>query len=598
MTPTPSVSAYHRNLIEEFSFLKAATSMIDAVSRAVPIPEFNALLLPVCQMHTTDKALIGLMSRWRRENQHAFPTRFTVTDEGTQTWLKKGLLEVPDRQLFLVLDEHGYPVGHLGFANCLNDDHVMEIDNVVRGCSTAPKGLMTVAMETMLAWSHRTLWPNRFSLRVLESNGRAVAFYKKRGFTDSTRTPLRQISLDDRSTLQPQEPSDKAHPDDVFLTMTRGTAPPESRPGSETILTAGPSISAREVTYANDAVRYGWNNKWSNYLTAFEKAFADYVGVKHALATSSCTGALHIALAALGIGPEDEVIVPDITWVATANAVLYVGATPVFADVQPDTWCLDPTSVERLINARTKAIIPVHLYGHPAEMGKIMAIANAHGLRVVEDAAPSIGAEVLGRRTGSFGDFSAFSFQGAKLAVTGEGGMLVTNNEDLYLHAKSIWDQGRQPGTFWINTNGLKYKMANPLAAIGLGQLQRNDAMVEAKRRIFRWYAEELADEPNLALNSEASWARSIYWMSSIMLKDSCGLSRDDLIANLKQRNIDTRPVFPAISQYPIWPRKQNPQPIASNIGERGINLPSGVCLAHAQVKYVCDEIKNILGSV
>ena len=244
-------------------------------------------------------------------------------------------------------------------------------------------------------------------------------------------------------------------------------APQRTDIGAELILTAGPSISAREASYTLDAARRGWNNEWNKYIRRFESTFADYVGVKYALSTSSCTGALHLALSALGIGPGDEVIVPDVTWVATANAVVYVGATPVFADIDPQTWCLDPKSLQEAITSHTKAIIPVHLYGHPAEMDKIMAIAQAHNLYVVEDAAPAIGAEFRGQKTGTFGHFAAFSFQGAKLAVTGKGGILVTNDETLYKKVYALWDQGRTPGTFWINEVGWKYKMSNVQAALG-----------------------------------------------------------------------------------------------------------------------------------
>lgn len=365
--------------------------------------------------------------------------------------------------------------------------------------------------------------------------------------------------------------------------------------GAEMILTAGPSISAREASYALDAARYGWNTQWSGYIKRFEKAFAEYVGMKYALSTSSCTGALHLALAALGIGPGDEVIVPDITWVATANVVVYVGATPIFADVEPDSWCLDPVSFERAITERTRAVIPVHLYGHPARMDKIMDIARQHKLYVVEDAAPAIGAEFQGQRMGTFGDFAAFSFQGAKLVVTGEGGMLVTNDDELYKKVYVIWDQGRTPGTFWINEIGWKYKMSNIQAAIGLGQLERVDELIEAKRRIFSWYAEGLKDVPHIRLNYELPWARSIYWMSSIILDENAGITRDELREALKERNVDTRPVFPAISQYPIWPKSQQPQPNALRIGNQGINLPSGVCLKREQIEYVCQSIKDVL---
>jgi perosamine synthetase len=228
-------------------------------------------------------------------------------------------------------------------------------------------------------------------------------------------------------------------------------------------------------------------------------------------------------------------------------------------------------------------------------MDEILAIAKEHNLFVVEDAAPSIGAEFNGRRTGSFGHFAAFSFQGAKLAVTGEGGMLVTNDEALYQRVYTIWDQGRTPGTFWIGNRGWKYKMANMLAAFGLGQLERNDEMVEAKRRIFGWYEEGLEGVPHLTLNREPAGSRSIYWMSSVLVGEQAPLTRDALIARLKEHKIDSRPVFPAISQYPIWPVRQKPQPNALRIGATGINLPSGVCLSRDEIRYVCNTLRDLL---
>jgi perosamine synthetase len=302
------------------------------------------------------------------------------------------------------------------------------------------------------------------------------------------------------------------------------------------------------------------------------------------------------ALMALDIGPGDEVIVPDQTWVATANAVRYVGATPIFADVEIDTWNIDASSVEKLITNKTKAIMPVHMYGHPARMTNLMQLANRYDLKIVEDAAPAIGAEWQGKRCGSFGSFAGFSFQGAKLMVTGEGGMLVTNDKDLYQKAFKIWDQGRNPSrTFWIDEDGVKFKMSNIQAALGLAQLERVDELIEMKRRIFSWYEEGLEGLPNVLLNKEVEGARSIYWMSSIRLEPSSPVSRDNLMKELKSRNIDSRPVFPAISQYPIWPVKQEPKPIAFLIGNQAINLPSGVCLTKDQVMYVANQIKEIL---
>jgi len=378
-------------------------------------------------------------------------------------------------------------------------------------------------------------------------------------------------------------------PDGEFLKLFHS----QSDLGKQDILTAGPTISSQENSYVLDSTRYGWNSEWSKYIKRFESEFADYIGVKHALGTSSCTGALHIAFKALGIGPGDEVIVPEMTWVATASAVTYVGAKPVFADIDPKNWCIDPDKIEALITPKTKCIVPVHVYGHPADMDRVMEIANRHGLYVVEDAAPSIGAECRGRKTGSFGHFAAFSFQGAKLLVTGEGGMLTTNDPELYKRAYAIWDHGRTPGTFWINEVGVKYKMSNSTAALGLGQLQRCEEQVHAKRRIWNWYNEEFKDFDGISLWTESSWARSIYWMSSLTLNPKWNVSRDHLFAELKKRKIDTRPTFPAISQYPMWDSAENP--VAKGVGEWGVNLPSGVCLKEHQVRYVAQSIKEIM---
>ena len=232
---------------------------------------------------------------------------------------------------------------------------------------------------------------------------------------------------------------------------------------NQLILTAGPLVSHYENIYCHDAVNNGWNNEWSKYLDKFESDFANFIGSKYALATSSCTGALYLSLIACGIKEGDEVIVPELTWVATASAIKYVGATPVFADVDLDTWCIDTEQLESLLTNKTKAIMPVHLYGNPAEMNKIMSFAKNNNLKVIEDAAPAIGATYDNKKVGSFGDFGCFSFQGAKLLVTGEGGMVVTDNEELFLKFKKLWDHGRVPGTFWIDELGYKCLIFKPL---------------------------------------------------------------------------------------------------------------------------------------
>ena len=589
----PREIAIYRNAIESnFRFLKQARTLDQAQATSLSLPDSGGYLMPVCELHSDDAPLISTFSAWRRENMFAFPTQFPVTDAGTTAWLRSRLLDVPDRLLFLVLEKHGRPVGHLGYANSLNEHCEMEIDNVVRGVKGEHPDIMSEAMRTVLKWAEEVIGPRSIFLRVFQDNAHSISFYRRLGFHDGEVIPLRK-QVDGPSILYAPLPAgDAAPPDKCFLRMEYRPSP---QPVIEPILTAGPSIGGREAWYVLDAVRSGWNQKWSGYIEAFEKGFAAYLGAAHALTTSCCTGALHIALLALDIGPGDEVIVPDLTWVATANAVVYVGATPVFADIEADTWCLDPASFEALITPRTRAVIVVHLYGHPAPMDRIMDIARRHNLRVIEDAAPAIGAEVRGQKVGTFGDFAAFSFQGAKLLVTGEGGMLVTNNHDLYQKAHTIWDQGRRPGTFWIEKTGYKYKMANIQAALGLAQLERVSELIEAKRRIFRWYAEGLDGVCGIHLNREAAWARSIYWMSSIFLDDTAPVSRDEMRSQLHRRNVDTRPVFPAISQYLIWPVQQAAQPMAKRVGDGAINLPSGVCLRRQHVDYVCQMIRETL---
>lgn len=585
---------YKKTVLSQFAFLKRTTRLDDLLAKSIGLPDEQGYLIPVCEFHIDDRDIIADLAKWREENALAFPTQFTVSLDGTANWLKNKVLAVPDRMLFLVADRHGRPIGHIGLANAANENREVELDNIVRGIKDTSLGIMTVAVKTLLAWLQEFLMPNHVFLRVFEGNQHAIDFYQNLGFKRSTTIPLRRHVSGDFIHYEPLEEEDHEKPDKEFLLMVYEAPITEDIP--EVIQTAGPSISARETSYVLNAVQNGWGLHWRDYISQFEQAFAEYLGTKYALSTSSCTGALHLALLALDIGPGDEVIVPDSTWVATAAAVTYVGATPVFADVERESWCLDPTSFESLISDKTRAVIPVHLYGHPARMDKITQIAKKHGLDVIEDAAPAIGAEFAGQKTGTFGRFAAFSFQGAKLMVTGEGGMLVTNDTELFNKAQLLWDQGRDPNrTFWINQIGWKYKMSNIQAALGLAQLERVDELIAAKRRLFTWYEEGLRDIPHITLMHEQTWAKSIYWMSSIVLKESAGISRDELRKKLLERNIDTRPVFPAISQYPIWPKSQPAQPVAKWIGDHAINLPSKGGLTAAQVQYVCENIKDIL---
>lgn len=575
---------------KEFSFLKEETNFCDTAAKSISLSKNFGALFPINYSHMQDDFLISLLTKWREENAFAYPTKFKVTVDGTKKWLKEQVLDNPSRILFLVVDKQGKWIGHVGLADCLNDERSIMLDNILRGEKERAPGLMSEAVIELADWARRMFLPVKIYLKVLDNNSHAINFYKRLGFIDSRRIPLERQEREGGYTYVE---TDSLNADRYFNEMILPNN--ENYVPKEPVLTAGPCISSREVSYVNDAVRFGWNSQWNKYLSMFEKAFAEYIGVKYTIATSSGTGALHIALLALGIGSGDEVIVPDLTWVATGQVVNYVGAVPIFADAQKETWCLDPDSLRKKITKRTKAVIPVHLYGHPAKMDEILDIAKKHNLYVIEDAAPSIGAEFQGKRAGSFGDFAMFSFQGAKLTVTGEGGMLLTNSDDLYARAHKIWDQGRRPGTFWIDEVGWKYKMSNIQAALGLGQLEHVEQLIAAKRQIFSWYQEFLGDCKEVVLAKEADWAKSIYWMSSILLNPEASLGRDQLIIELKKLNVDTRPVFPAISQYTFWPKKQKPQANAFDIGARGINLPSGVCLKREEVKYIAEAIKRIL---
>lgn len=365
---------------------------------------------------------------------------------------------------------------------------------------------------------------------------------------------------------------------------------------NQMILTAGPSITQKEIEYGADAIKNGWNQHHSDYIKKFETKFGAYVGTKHSVATSCCTGAMHLTMIALGYGSGDEIIVPEITWIATAAAVKYVGATPVFCDVDRESWTMCPKSVEKLITPRTKAIMPVHIYGHPCDMEPLWALAKKHNLRVIEDAAQSIGAEYKGQKTGSLGDVGAFSFQGAKAIVTGEGGIYVSNNDEITEKFKFYWDQGRDPNKALYNLDiGYKYKMSNVQAAIGLAQVERVEEIVERKIQIFKWYQERLGDLSDLIfLNAQKPWAKNIYWMSSIVLEEKAKFTRDEFMAKLKEKMIDSRPIFYPLSCFPMFKQANNPN--AYHVGMRGINLPSGHNRTEEEVDYICAHIKEILG--
>jgi perosamine synthetase len=296
------------------------------------------------------------------------------------------------------------------------------------------------------------------------------------------------------------------------------------------------------------------------------------------------------------VGPGDEIIVPNITWIASIDPALHLGAVPVFADIEPDTWCLDPGDIERRITPRTKVILVVHLYGHMAEMAPILRIAEKHGVKVLEDAAQAVGARYDERAAGSFGDVSAVSFTGTKTMVTGEGGMLLTDDADLYQRAAHLNDHCQDPDKrFWNEGLGYKYKMSNIEAACGLAQLERLDELVAKKRQIFSWYRERIGAVPELQLNTERAGTTNAYWMTTVVVDSACGVEKEELMSRLGECGIQTRPFFYPLSDLPPL-RAEADTPVAHDLAPRAVNLPSAHDLTEDDVDYVCSALREILG--
>lgn len=358
---------------------------------------------------------------------------------------------------------------------------------------------------------------------------------------------------------------------------------------------AEPLLGEGELKNVTEAIASGWISSKGKFIPEFEEVFASYCGVKYGVATSNGTVALHLALAAMGIGRGDEVIVPVLTFVATANAVTYTGAKPVFVDSCPNCWCLEADKIEEKVTKNTKAIIPVHFYGHPCSMESIMDIAKRHNLYVIEDAAEAHGAEYKGKKVGSFGDIGCFSFFGNKIITTGEGGMCLTNDKELTKKMRILRDHGMNPDKrYWHDVVGFNYRMTNMQAAVGVAQLARLDEFVEKKRVIAKWYSEGLRElERNglIKLHPEMSWAKCVYWMYSILVEDNFGGGRDNLMETLEAKGIETRPFFYPISLMPPYKNTES-FPIAQQLSKKGISLPSSVKLTRGDVERIVHELK------
>ncbi len=354
-----------------------------------------------------------------------------------------------------------------------------------------------------------------------------------------------------------------------------------------------PSITDLEIGYVQDAIANGWGDQCYEYIKRFEQSFPAYLGANHGLATSSCTGAIHLALMALGVKAGDEVIVPETTWIASVEPVLYIGAKPIFVDVLEDTWCIDPVKVEAAITEKTKAIIVVHLYGNLVEMDEIMAIAKKHDIKVLEDAAEGLGSEYKGQKVGSIADAGVFSFHGTKTMSTGEGGIVVTNSKETLERASILNDHGRDPKvgkTFWMEDYGYKYKMSNLQAAMGCAQVERLEELVAKKRLIFEWYKEGFAERDDIAINAEQAYAKNSCWMPTALFDKALNVDRDGLIAHLKANNIDSRPFFYPLSSLPMF-EKVKENRVAYSIFDRAINLPSHHELEKEDIDTVCRKV-------
>ncbi|MCA9370869.1 MAG: DegT/DnrJ/EryC1/StrS family aminotransferase [Candidatus Peregrinibacteria bacterium] len=354
-----------------------------------------------------------------------------------------------------------------------------------------------------------------------------------------------------------------------------------------------PLITDAAKAYVTQALETGWISSAGPFIEQFEEAYAKFIGVKHAIFVTSGTSALHTSLRALDIGPGDEVIVPDFTMIASPFSVMYTGATPVFVDIDPETLNIDAALIESKITSRTKAIMPVHIYGLPCDMDPIMEIAERHNLAVVEDAAEVHGATYKGKKCGSIGTINAFSFYGNKIITTGEGGMVTTDDDALAARARWLKDLAHSPQKrFKHDELGYNYRPTNMQAAIGLGQLESIDMLLKRKRSMAALYNERLSDIQGLTLPVTKDYCENVYWMYAVMVKNG----RDDLCKTLKERGVDTREFFlPCHSQPAINMQMNEAFPVTEEVSGRGFYLPSGLAITDEQIIYVCETLTDVM---
>jgi perosamine synthetase len=360
-----------------------------------------------------------------------------------------------------------------------------------------------------------------------------------------------------------------------------------------------PVLDGREEPYVLDALRTNWISSLGPYITRFEERFAAYCGARHGVACSSGTAALHLAMVALGIGPGDEVLIPDFTLIVSANTVILSGARPVLVDVDPRTWCLDAKRVEEKITPRTRAVMPVHMYGHPCDMPAILDVAKRRGLFVIEDAAEAHGAEIAGRPVGSFGEAGCFSFYGNKILTTGEGGMVVTDDDRLAERLRLLRNQAFEERRFVHHVMGFNYRLTNLQAAIGLAQTERLEEKVARKLEIASWYRELLAGCPDVTLPAQTPGARNVHWMFGVLLGDAFSRGRDAVMARMKELGVETRAFFCPMHLQPLfvdggdarYPDVAGDFPVSEELWNRGLYLPSGLGLTRAEAEEVVTRL-------
>lgn len=371
----------------------------------------------------------------------------------------------------------------------------------------------------------------------------------------------------------------------------------EDRSRRRIIPVCEPTLGGNELKYVTQAVETNWISSAGSFIRDFEARFAEICGVKYGIACANGTVAMHLAMATLGLEPEDEVIIPTFTMIATANAITYCGAKPVLVDMEPDYWQMDLNHVEAKITPRTKAIVPVHIYGHPTDMEPLRTLAAQHGIFVIEDAAESHGAEYKGRRTGGLGDAAGFSFYGNKIITTGEGGMVTTDNREIAQLAWNLRDHAfSHERHFWHKFVGFNYRMTNLQAAVGLAQVEQLEGFVAARRRNAAEYNCRLNGIPGIRTPSEAPWAKNVYWMYGILVDERAyGMNRDQLRKVLADSGIETRTFFIPMHCQPVyWQQYQGERyPVAEDLCKRGFYLPSASSLTLEEIEYITGVIRD-----